>query len=72
MHLQSGFQYDGAVLDVFRLLKKTRTPTKKGGGAGRVKKTPSWFREIIVPSNPNTSDNWSMRTSYVAVGHGLL
>lgn len=41
MHLQSAFQYDGAVLDVFRLLKKTRTPTKKGGGAGRVKKTPS-------------------------------
>ena len=38
MHLQSGFQYDGAVLDVFRLLKKTRTPTKKGGGGQDVSK----------------------------------
>ena len=49
MHLQSGFQYDGAVLDVFRLLKKTRTPTKKGGGAGRVKKHQVDFVKLLSP-----------------------
>ena len=56
MHLQSGFQYDSAVLNVAILVKKKKNEdTHEGGGAGRVKKTPSRFPEIIVPSDQNTT-----------------